>query len=332
MDDYFGSVGKGRMLPLLAIQVASEYHRAGMKPPVTSALLAANTLIYFRPGPLDRLLPTVTRAAFSPHLILKYGDFKRFFLSPFYHIDETHLVYNMMSLVWKGVQLESAMDSVDFASMVASLLCLSQGITLILAKSSLLLFDYKTPYYRQLGIGFSGILFAMKVVINSQSDGLTPVFGVEILSRHAAWVELILTYILVPSSSFLGHLGGILAGLLYLQLRKFSSGFDPLAFLIRNVVGAATWPLRFIQKLFQSRRRRISGRGTVGRNQPPRLASGVWRCPLCAFDNTGWADVCERCSTQQIGVSASSSVQSPNPSGELDVDEVRLRRLARFEG
>lgn len=263
-------------------------------------------------------------------LCLQYGDLKRLFLSAFYHMGETHLVYNMMSLLWKGIQLETSMGSLEFTSMVATLLGLSQGITLLMAKALLLLFDYETAYFRQYSVGFSGVLFAMKVVLNAQADDYTYIHGMIVPSRHAAWAELILIQLFVPGVSFLGHLGGILAGLVYLQLRRAYSGPDPIAALVRNVAGVVCWPFRLIQRLFQSQRHRILGRGRVGDGQPARNASGVWRCPLCTFDNSDLLDVCQMCSTERGG-RGFSSVTPSNRSGDLSMDEVRRRRLERFD-
>nr|CAD7432320.1 unnamed protein product [Timema monikensis] len=39
--------------------------------------------------------------------------------------------------------------------------------------------------------------------------------GVLLPVRYAAWAELVLIHILVPRASFMGHLAGILAGLIY---------------------------------------------------------------------------------------------------------------------
>ncbi|CAK9140321.1 unnamed protein product [Ilex paraguariensis] len=164
-------------------------------------------------------------------------------------MSESHLVYNVMSLLWKVIQLETSMGSVKFASMVAALLGMSQGIPLILAKSLLLLFDHERAYYHEYSVGFSGVLFAMKVVLNFQSDNYTSVHGLGLPSRHAAWAELILIQMFVPGVSFLGHLGGILAGILYLRLKASYSG------------------------------------GTVGGSHT-RSATGVWRCRACTFDNS----------------------------------------------
>lgn len=63
--------GRGRILLPLALQVASEYYRLQRKPPVTAALLAANTVIYLRPAFLRSILPSIDEVWFNPHLILK---------------------------------------------------------------------------------------------------------------------------------------------------------------------------------------------------------------------------------------------------------------------
>ncbi|XP_020226782.1 rhomboid-like protein 14, mitochondrial isoform X2 [Cajanus cajan] len=302
------------MLPLLALHTFSEYYRSEQKPPVTAALIAANTLVYLRPSLMESLIPGIEEVWFNPHLILKNKDLKRFLLSPFYHMGEPHLVYNMLSLLWKGFQLETSMGSAHFASMVASLLLLSQGLTLTLSKSLLLLFDYHRPYYNEYAVGFSGVLFAMKVVLNSQSHDYTYVHGLILPSRYAAWAELLLVQLLVPGVSFIGHLGGILAGLLYLKLRSTYSGSSPITFLIRGIADAVRWPFKFLP-----RRGRITGRGTVG-------SSRAWRCQACTYDNHNASlSVCEMCGTSR-GLNGVSSFRSD----ALPLDELRRRRLDRF--
>lgn len=39
--------------------------------------------------------------------------------------------------------------------------------------------------------------------------------GMWVPTRYAAWTELILIHLLVPNASFMGHLAGILAGVIY---------------------------------------------------------------------------------------------------------------------
>uniref|UniRef100_A0A7N0ZVL1 RanBP2-type domain-containing protein n=1 Tax=Kalanchoe fedtschenkoi TaxID=63787 RepID=A0A7N0ZVL1_KALFE len=323
-----GRASRG-LLPFLALHAVNEYHRLERKPPVTAALLAANTLIYLRPEFLEAHLPTLDEVAFNPYLIVKHKDLKRFLLSAFYHVGESHLVYNMMSLLWKGIQLETSMGSTEFASMIAALLGLSQGINLLMAKALLFFFDYDKPYYSEFAVGFSGVLFAMKVVLNSQSDDYTYVHGMILPAKYAAWAELILIQMLVPNVSFLGHLGGILAGLIYLQLRDSNSASNPIAYVFRGITGAVTWPMRFLGNLFQLRRSRGFGRGTVGQRQTRRSAE-IWRCIACTFDNSGYGMVCEMCGTRRGGGVPPSVPSYHSGDQDLSVDEIRRRRLERF--
>ena len=56
------------MLPLLGLQVLLEYGRAGSaRPPATAALLAANVLIFLRPG----ALPKKAYVALNPNIFFK---------------------------------------------------------------------------------------------------------------------------------------------------------------------------------------------------------------------------------------------------------------------
>ncbi|CAH1439892.1 unnamed protein product [Lactuca virosa] len=302
------------MIPLMLLQAVNEYRRLERKPPVTAAILAANTLIYLRPAFLHQILPKIEDVLFNAHLIVKDKDLKRLFLSAFYHLGETHLAYNMISLLWKGIQLETWLGSAEFTSMVATLLGLSQGITLLLAKSLLLLFDYETAYYHEYSVGFSGVLFAMKVVLNSHSDGYTNLHGFVVPAKHAAWAELILIQLFVPNVSFLGHLGGILAGIVYLRLKKAPS---PLTTMVKALTSLVRSLLMRIWQQSPPRQRGTSAG-----------AGGIWRCRACTYDNSGWLSVCEVCGTGR-GDDGLSSVQLSN-SEMIPLDEIRRRRIERF--
>lgn len=235
----------------------------------------------------------------------------------------------MLSLLWKGIQLENSMGSTEFASMIAALVVMSQGITLLLAKSLLMFFDYERAYYNEYAVGFSGVLFGMKVILNSQSDNYAYVHGLLVPARFAAWAELIVIQMFVPGVSFLGHLGGILAGLLYLRLKASYSGPDPLTKIVRVLTSILSWPTRFVKRLYRSRRRQISGRGTVGGAQR-RMDNDVWRCRACTFDNSGWLDVCEMCGSIRHEEEL-SSLDLSGQAHELSLQELRSRRVRRFD-
>lgn len=205
------------------------------------------------------------------------------------------------------------MGSMEFASMVAALLGMSQGITLVLAKF-LLLFDYERAYYNEYAVGFSGVLFAMKAVLYSQSDSYAYVQGIMVPARYAAWAELVLIQMLVPGVSFLGHLGGILAGIVYLHLaRGAHSGANSNPF-VKMMKGLLGWPLRFVNSWLR-RPGRDFGRGTL---------HGTWSCGACTYRNSGLLTVCEICGTER------GSAPAPTSNDTVSLDQLRQRRVERF--
>jgi rhomboid domain-containing protein 1 len=63
---------------------------------------------------------------------------------------------------------------------------------------------------------YTGVIFALKVLTSHETPpGREFVGGMWVSTRYAAWIELILIHLLVPNASFMGHLAGILAGLIY---------------------------------------------------------------------------------------------------------------------
>lgn len=61
-----------------------------------------------------------------------------------------------------------------------------------------------------------GVIFALKVLTTHEEPSIKAMLvGVQIPGKYAAWVELIVIHMLVANSSFMGHLAGILAGIIY---------------------------------------------------------------------------------------------------------------------
>jgi len=147
--------------------------------------------------------------------IFKYKDWRSFLLSNFEHGSDMHLYYNMISFILKGSYLEPIYKTPNF---VLLLVILSFGCNAMYGCLGYMLMqltgDYK--YFTTCAIGFSATLFALKViVICEERDRLHNINGFQVPSKLAVWVELILIHLLVPNSSFMGHLGGILIGCLY---------------------------------------------------------------------------------------------------------------------
>lgn len=50
------------------------------------------------------------------------------------------------------------------------------------------------------------------MLLNHNSPAFTSVYGFQVPTKYAAWLELVVIHVLVPRSSFMGHMCGILAG------------------------------------------------------------------------------------------------------------------------
>ena len=110
-----GGRGPGIAIFLLAYQV----FQVGLNhiPPVTLATLGANVAIYL--GLLRDFLPFYNRdVCVSVVHVWFRKDWKRLLLSAFYHGDEWHLYYNMISFLWKGISLERKYGSFYLAYLI----------------------------------------------------------------------------------------------------------------------------------------------------------------------------------------------------------------------
>ena len=128
----------------------------------------------------------------------------------------------MSSLLWKGLQLETALGSPRFLALMLELLFSTQLIVcgfywLASTQLATLLPDLARQYHSVCVVGFSGVLFGMKAVANASDTGWqslsVPMLGrISMPPKYVAWLELVLIQVLTPRASFVGHLCGILAG------------------------------------------------------------------------------------------------------------------------
>ncbi|XP_043492759.1 rhomboid-related protein 4-like [Polistes fuscatus] len=173
-------------------------------------------------------------ACISAVKIFKYRDWRSFIVSNFEHGSDMHLYYNMVSFILKGSYLETMYGTPNFVLLVAllSIGCSSMFVSLAYILMQLTA-DY--GYYTMCAIGFSSVLFALKVItICEESNRIHDVGGLRVPSKISIWVELVLIYLLVPNSSFIGHLGGILVGCLYCYT-SVGELIDNLIYMITGV-------------------------------------------------------------------------------------------------
>lgn len=191
--------------------LASQLIHVGLDniPPVTLAVLGLNAYLYLFPAaPLMKACVSVEQA-------YRLKDWRRLLLSPFHHVDDIHLYFNMASFLWKGIRLEQHLGG-GFFLYLLSVFSLLTGVVYLLLEAALTELTDDYSYSMQCAVGFSGVLFGLKVICNHYyPGGVTYVMGFSVSNRYASWVELVLIHITSPGTSFCGHLAGILVGLLY---------------------------------------------------------------------------------------------------------------------
>ncbi|XP_037124187.1 rhomboid-related protein 4 [Syngnathus acus] len=203
--------GRHRSSHLGLLLLFSQLYQVGLDniPPVTLAVLGLNAYLFLFPAaPLMKACVSVHQAYWS-------GEWRRLLLSPFHHADDMHLYFNMVSFVMKGIRLERRLGAVWFAYVLAVFSLLTGALYLALEAGLTHLTDDQS-YSAACAVGFSGVIFSLKVLNNYYHPGsLTYVMGFPVSNRYASWVELVLIHITAPGTSLIGHLAGILVGLLY---------------------------------------------------------------------------------------------------------------------
>ncbi|NXD85663.1 RHBL4 protein, partial [Halcyon senegalensis] len=183
-----GRVSTGLLLLLYQIS------QVGLQniPSVTLGVLVLNIFLFLSPAkPLSEACLSV-REGF-------YGrDWQRLLLSPFHHADDWHLYYNMISMLWKGIGLERKLKSTWFAYVIAVFSVLVGVVYMVLEFMLVKVLD-DPSYERNCAVGFSGVLFALKVLNNHYNPGrVSNVLGLPIPSKYACWVELVAIHLISP--------------------------------------------------------------------------------------------------------------------------------------
>lgn len=126
----------------------------------------------------------------------------------------------MISLAYKGANLESSIGSFPFLFLVLYALVASHTIAVTLAATVHALGYPHLSGYNTCAVGFSAVLFCIKYIWNQTADSSTYIYGISVPTKYAAWAECFLITLLTPNVSFLGHVSGIIAGVCYAHLPR----------------------------------------------------------------------------------------------------------------
>ena len=213
----------------------AELSRTTHLPPITLAVIVLNVLIYFDLVPLFGLSTRLDSVCISTHAVIDQGDYMRVLLAPLFHGDDMHLYYNMASFLYKGQQLELLFGSPYFALLLIILTFTSSLTIVLLGQVAASVFD-NPEYLFTCAVGFSAVIFALKVITTHYTPHQSRDFllgFIPISTKYLVWAELIVIQLITPNVSFLGrvsrrirmpwfyfvlgHLSGILVGLLYVN-------------------------------------------------------------------------------------------------------------------
>ena len=184
------------------VLLISELMRNDRLPPVTLGLIILQILIF-----MGHILPNTSLeyVCISAYGIIHSKQWIRLVLSQFFHADDWHLYYNMSSFAVKGRSLEQRHGSVYFLALIAlfSVSCSCVLVALELLASRAL---DETKYLHTCAVGFSAVIFALKVLTTHDLPaGTNYIFGtIPVPSKYIYWVELVIISFVTPNASFAG--------------------------------------------------------------------------------------------------------------------------------
>lgn len=188
-------------------------------PITTKSCLILNVGLYLIP------LAPVGTACLNLTVVYRLKEWSRLLLSPVHHADSLHLYLNMACLLREGTWLERRVGG----RWLLYLLCvfsLLSGVVYLLLQAVLA----QLLTQNECAVGFSGVLFGLSVLKNHYDpDGVTILWVAPVRNRYVVWAELLLALIINSNSSLIGHLAGILVGLLYAK--------GPLETIMKMCVG-----------------------------------------------------------------------------------------------
>ncbi|KAG4096394.1 hypothetical protein H8356DRAFT_1681657 [Neocallimastix lanati (nom. inval.)] len=137
----------------------------------------------------------------------------RYILHSFIHANVIHIIFNSIALIHFSSNFEKDVGSVLLLYIVFVFTVLIAIFYSFTAKILSILFIDK--WMNSCTIGISGVLFAFITIESLQNETIKYIRGIEIPSKYNPLILLVITQLLWPKASFLGHLGGIIVGYLY---------------------------------------------------------------------------------------------------------------------
>ncbi|KAF1393520.1 hypothetical protein PFLUV_G00016850 [Perca fluviatilis] len=312
-------------LLLLVVQLFQE--GLGNIPAVTLAVLGFNVYLYMFPA-----APPI-QACVSLQRVFRDKEWRRLFLSPLHHVDDWHLYFNMVSFMWKGMRLEGRLGPAWFLYLLSVFFLLDGLVYLLLQAALTKLIEDSNPlvaFRDECAVGFSGVLFALKVVSNHDNPGgVTYVLHIRVSNRFASWAELVLIYLIAPGTSLVGHLAGILVGLLY-TWGPLKTIMKKCAEFVSSDLNAPRPSVFFSSSGYSGTRREHSGEPQPAEDHIADDASEYTESFIAGLTEDEQIEMAIRRSLNNRGQTSQGETEPPAEE-EVSPEELSRRSLSRFK-
>lgn len=186
-------------------------HLQILERPVTSILIVLCTSVW---AWLNHRHLGYQEVGLSYDLVVQNQQFWRIVTSQLSHVDFIHLLFNMTSLWSLGGFEQGGQNSVVVLQQSLWLLVGSGLICLAFYHAAIYLFHKE--YYRHVtAVGYSAVIFGWMALLSARGISNFSIFGmVQLPMSLAPFGALVITSVIIPQASFIGHLSGILMGYL----------------------------------------------------------------------------------------------------------------------
>eukprot|EP00878_Enallax_costatus_P021654 GHUV01022941.1.p1 GENE.GHUV01022941.1~~GHUV01022941.1.p1 ORF type:complete len:364 (+),score=118.20 GHUV01022941.1:297-1388(+) len=178
-------------------------------PPITAATCLLQLVVFFKPGGV-----LLSEVSLSPYCVVDKKQYYRLITAAFVHVDATHLITNLTAAVPDCIELEQQCGSAALAADLAVITLTSHALYVGFAWLQKIMFYKRYNYYSLVTVGFSGVLFGLKVWAGFKRGGAVYIWGVPVPSRFSWVPTLALTHLCAPEASFPAHIAGVAAGIL----------------------------------------------------------------------------------------------------------------------
>ncbi|KAJ3040863.1 hypothetical protein HDV00_010323 [Rhizophlyctis rosea] len=139
----------------------------------------------------------------------------------FLHANPFHLVVNVIAFLTVAPRIEKAhgtLQTLQMAFLLPSITAIPHSLIAVIADFIMKPRTATGGYVSECTVGLSGLIFAFITIDVHERPSPRTIFGMmTIPSQITPWVLLIVAQLIFQNASFLGHLSGILAGLIFLS-------------------------------------------------------------------------------------------------------------------